>query len=303
MQEFVQILRGLAGQPSAVTVCFQQVDNMHKLVVDQIPYGQIDLKSLVQGSIEVDGPAQATPNRKKPLQWHFGGEPFEICKAIRLQYAYQKPINNVTYDAAASLFIGYELANGYKTEATKIVDAEKNAPGGLQVGSLASQLDAALKAPAALTNANSLIASLKQEFATATNTVTPIAKYVDENNFDSFVDEQFPFTPPAGQGIVPSAAMPAQPTGLSLKLGDKPTDPNAAVLVEYDGPARDYDSKRPFPYTTDTLFNDPSGAYDKLLWWYFGGRAFRITKAMRIAFDNGGMKGSLLIGYQGPGPS
>jgi hypothetical protein len=44
--------------------------------------------------------------------------------------------------------------------------------------------------------------------------------------------------------------------------------------------------------------------YDRLLWWYFGGRAFRITKAMRLGLkDAQSNKGSLLIGYQGPGPA
>jgi hypothetical protein len=90
MQQFLEIMRDLATEPNAVSVSFQRIDNFHKLVIDELPYGTIDQNSLVQGLIEFDGPAQNPPNLKKPLQWHFGGVPYEVCKAIRIQYAYQK---------------------------------------------------------------------------------------------------------------------------------------------------------------------------------------------------------------------
>jgi hypothetical protein len=110
-------------------------------------------------------------------------------------------------------------------------------------------------------------------------------------------------------GVMPPGAQPNQLPG---------------ARIEYDGPARNYYSHDAFPYTTGTLFNNQVGLYDKLLWWYFGGRAFRITKAMHIRYDDSPVqtderaeptplfhgapqrkedahRGSLLIGYQGPG--
>ena len=34
-----------------------------------------------------------------PLQWHFGGSAYEVCKAIRIQYSYQKYFEGLQLDA------------------------------------------------------------------------------------------------------------------------------------------------------------------------------------------------------------
>src|SRR6266536_5299510 len=107
MQQLIEIMRDLAIQPNAVSVAFQRIDNFHKLVVDEVPYGTIDQNGLVQGLIEFDGPAQEPPNLKKPLQWHFGGIPYEVCKAIRIQYANRKYVNSQEGEATGQLFTGY----------------------------------------------------------------------------------------------------------------------------------------------------------------------------------------------------
>jgi hypothetical protein len=287
MQEFIELVRDLTNQPNSVTASFHRIDNFHKLVVDQLPYGQIDQNSLVQGHIEFDGPAQETRNHKKPLQWHFGGIAYEVSKAIRIRYSYQKYVDGVELAASGSLFIGYELGVPY-------YEALASA-----IGETASD-----KETAPPTTVAELISSLREGYSCSPATVMPLAKYVDVTNFDTFLLANFPFQDES----VPTV------TGGAAGWGDKPTplselfiDADSklpGVRVEFDGPARDYDSHRPFPYTTDTLFNDPSGMYDKLLWWYFGGKAFRITKALRLGYtDPKGRKGSLLVGYQGPGPS
>src|SRR5579859_3352089 len=51
--------------------------------------------------------------------------------------------------------------------------------------------------------------------------------------------------------------------------------------LEFDGPAQDNNSHNPFAYTLGTLFNKQE-LYNELLWWYFGGQANRVTKAIRV---------------------
>jgi hypothetical protein len=310
MQQLVEIMRDLATQPNAVSVAFQRIDNFHKLVVDEVPYGTIDQNGLVQGLIEFDGPAQDPPNLKKPLQWHFGGIPYEVCKAIRIQYSYQKQVDNTYINASGSLFIGYGLGSPYSSAlAAALQDAEKNEAADPAAQKRAAALRAADPANAPANQpatAADLLKALQADFVNSPGRVTALAKYVDAANFDQFLLDNFPFQQGQASGWQPSISstqLPVGPTPLSTRLTDETDQGLPGVRIEYDGPARTYDSKRPFPYTTDTLFNEPSGMYDKLLWWYFGGRAFRITKAMRLEYtDVQGNKGSLLIGYQGPGP-
>ena len=315
MQQLIEIMRDLAIQPNAVSVAFQRIDNFHKLVVDEVPYGTIDQNGLVQGLIEFDGPAQDPPNLKKPLQWHFGGIPYEVCKAIRIQYSYQKQVDNTYINASGSLFIGYGLGSPYSAAlAAAIKDAENLAATDPAAKKRAAALRAADPANARGNNppatAQDLLQALQADFVNSPGRVTPLAKYVDAANFDLFLLNNFPFQPsqsatwqPPAISATSSTQFGVGPTPLSARLTDETDKGLPGVRIEYDGPARAYDSKRPFPYTTDTLFNEPSGMYDKLLWWYFGGKAFRITKAMRLGYrDAQDKKGSLLIGYQGPGP-
>jgi hypothetical protein len=82
------------------------------------------------------------------------------------------------------------------------------------------------------------------------------------------------------------------------------------VVVHFDGPAQDNNSLNPFNYTPQTLFNDKE-KYAQVLWWYFGGRAYRVTKALRIPIPirTAQYSGptapedveSLFIGFAGPG--
>lgn len=351
MSDLLEVLGQLFTEPSAVTVEYQRIENLHKLILDQLPYGQIDPASLVQGTIEIDGPAQEPISQKRPLQWHFGGVPYEISKAIRIQYAYQKVLDGAPIYATGSLFIGYETTSPFH-EALKayvirlatqlgepLVQTSDDAANLRKKTSAArDQAEAVDKSLAALklarakheraarpTSVEDLLKELEQAFANYPTRVTTLARYVDTANFDTYIDANIPFRTPQEIDTIETAAAAAMaaagkyasqtavaaaigPTPLSTHLmrGPDQLDPKLGVRVEFDGPARQYDSKKPFPYTTDTLFNDPSGLYNQLLWWYFGGRTFRITKAMRIEYHDptpgNDHHGWLLIGFQGPGP-
>jgi hypothetical protein len=273
MQEYMQILRELVTEPAAISVRFQRIHSFHKLIVDELPYGQIDPRALVLGLIEFDGPAQDPPNNSRPLQWHFGGTAYEVCKAIRIQYSYQKYLDGLQLDANGSLFIGYEstpLNSDFYVQARKDEAAKET------------------KGPPATVQA--LLDAYRDEFINYPSRTIPLAMYVTTEVFDDFIRENLP-----GQ--------PAGTMSLSQLLTQSRKDGLPGTRIEYDGPAREYYSHKAFPYTTETLFNDPSGLYNSLLWWYFGGRAFHITKAMRLRYSDGKkLQGALLIGYQGPGP-
>jgi hypothetical protein len=76
-----------------------------------------------------------------------------------------------------------------------------------------------------------------------------------------------------------------------------------AGVVELDGPAKDSDQASPYEPSIEELASVETS--QQLLWWYFGGKPYRITKALRIPYnyqrDGQEYRGSLFIGYQGPG--
>src|SRR5579864_5452100 len=109
MQEYVQIVRELFTDQDAVTTQYHRIESFHKLLLDELPYGPVDDSELVQGQVEFDGPATYPPNLRRPLQWYFGSVPFEICKALRIQYRYERTLPGLDYPAPVngSLFLGY----------------------------------------------------------------------------------------------------------------------------------------------------------------------------------------------------
>jgi hypothetical protein len=306
MRELVEILGEFADQFDAISVAYQAVENLHKLILDELPYGQIDPNGLVQGIIEIDGPAQNPPNAKKPLQWSFGGSPYEVCKAIRIQYGYQRYMDGMSVNATGSLFVGYELDDSYFAPSFSGLEDRLNALAAEEVESAEQALLDFQRARTRFAEPRaagaSIVDSLRSDLANSPWQVTRLAKYVDAANFDAFVQLNWPFHPTGSYtsaANTPSAVTP-NATPLSLRLGGAPQPDLPRVRIEYDGPARNNNSKDPFPYTNQTLFNDPSGIYMKLLWWYFGGRPYRITKAMRLVYQDPVLPGHILIGYQGP---
>jgi len=313
----VPLLREAGDVLGQVQIGYQRIDSFHKLVVDQLPYGQIDPANLVQGLIELDGPDQDEPPIDKvPLQWYFGGQAYEVRKAIRIQYAYQKYLDTGPVNASGSLFIGYApAATGAASLAGQAIDA-------LQALLDGGDADAAREAVADLReqldnvrqHAGRIQAAVRtrrdatdwDSLKTLPGTVTDLAVYVDAAHFDEFIFSNIPGLDPAAAGASytssPLAAAPRPLAEVFVPVTGRASSAARVVQVYYDGPAASYNSHKAFPYTTDTLFNDQE-KYNQLLWWYFGGRAYRITKAMLLDYDAGaGASGILLVGYQGPGP-
>jgi len=318
MQEYMQIVRELLSDQDAVTIGYHRIESFHKLVLDELPYGPLDPTALVQGQVEFDGPATHPPNTRRPLQWYFGGTPWEICKAVRLQYQYQRSIPGLEYPAPVngSLFLGY-VSNPLDPP-PYYLDAYK------------SERDTVAKGPPM--DVATLLDAFRGVYVTSPSRTTPDAMYVPTSMFDEFVLENFPWQKPGDIAGLRKAAQDAaasdccdapQPTPLSQMLDRGPANHLPGARIEFDGPARTNDRSNIFPYTVHTLFNEQSSLYGKLLWWYFGGRAYQITKAMHLQYDdspihtgdqphalsappqerrdNGFHRGSLLVGYQGPG--
>jgi hypothetical protein len=247
-QDFSQLLSTLVNKGGTVSSATQTIDDLHQFIFNNIPYGLVDPKNLQQGLIELDGPNCTNPPRAQPLlQWHFGGIPYPIAKAIRIQYTYTRMYQDNRYDESGSLFIGYDLGGTPPANPT----APKNwstTPIG-NIGQFLSALET---------------------FASE-NSVARIAAKVDD--LDAFIKKNNPLS--AHHHAAGNVA-----------------------TVYYDGPAQRYDSNNPFPYTRTTLFNDQD-RYGELLHWYFGGKAYQVTKAIRVSYPSQPV--TLFIGYQGPG--
>ena len=320
----VPLLREAGVARGQIQVGYQRVESFHKLIVDQLPYGQIDPTDLVQGLIEFDGPDQDPPNKKAPLQWNFGGEAYEVRKAIRVQYSYPKYLDTGPGNATGSLFIGYVpddpwLLNGtLKAARATLKDFAKHGgdPSRAQqaIEALTIELDNHWSHHAARAARQVYRSAVSDTWALLRDlpqTVTPVACYVDTETFDAFVYAGIPSVganPGVSSATLTAAALKQlaqkQPQALAdafIKAQQGEAQKARIVSIYYDGPATDYNSQQAFPYTVDTLFNEPD-KYNQLLWWYFGGRAFHITKAMLLAYVADASSGLLLVGYQGPSP-
>src|SRR5262249_16163923 len=126
-------------------------------------------------------------------------------------------------------------------------------------------------------------------------------------DFDSFILDSWPDV--ENGGSVQNSKLSylndrrqAEASGTGRRRRNEPGNgPMPDLRVEYDGPARDYNSNNIYPYSRNDVFSVPE-RYSQLLQWYFGGRHYPITKAIRIVLDDqGNDKRSLFIGYQGPG--
>jgi hypothetical protein len=236
MHPSLQNVLGLLAGLGTSTTRLQRVDDFNAFVLNHIPYGQVSLDSLQTALIEYDGPA-AHP-AKPPLQWHFGGLPYAINKAVRLNYSYSRLWDGSGSRINASILVGFQ-ANG--PSSTYI-------SGSIAPASFADRLNGQITPD-----------TTEQEFATAVLICMPTTVISGSAGFNDIA--KF----------------------LQNELGE---DQIAALkqtlnAFEFDGPAQDNDSHNPFSYTLATLFNNQD-KYNQLLWWYFGGKANRVTKAIRI---------------------
>ena len=249
-QDFSQLLLTLVNKGGTVTSATQTIDDLHQFIFNNIPYGLVDPKNLQQGLIELDGPNCTDPPRAQPLlQWHFGGVPYPIAKAIRVQYTYTRTYQDNRYDESGSLFIGYQLEDTMPPARVTATRRNWSATPITDIGQLLSALETFAKE----------------------NSVALIAAKADD--LDKFIKKNNP-------------------------LGEHHHPTGQVAAVYYDGPAQRNDSNNPFPYTRATLFNDQD-RYGELLHWYFGGKAYQVTKAIRVSYPAHPV--TLFIGYQGPG--
>jgi hypothetical protein len=294
--ELGRAISTLMSQSSSVSSAYERIDNFHKFILDNVPYGVVSPTNLQQGLIQFDGPAQDPPNGKKALQWYFGGVPYAIIKAIRIQYTYTKAYQGTDYDVAGSLFIGYEdVLDKLHEDAGNTLASKSASTAEKAAATKAKQFWQALEKERtdrndilkrSVNTLEDVVQAIRDEMSDLPGTVGALAQKADD--LDKFIQDNYPYRSflPLDWNLLFDKGTSGQP---------KP------IRIEKDGPAQRYDSLSPFPFTLATLFSDQD-KYNQLLWWYFGARPYRITKAMRIPLEGkSGPAQSLLLGFQGPG--
>jgi len=230
-----------------------RIDQFDTFILNNIPYAEVPPQNVNWGAIEYDGPGALGIDGGKPvLQWHFGGVAYPISRAIRINYTYVRTWDGSNAVITTAIYLGFQddLEHYIVPQATPFV-ARPTPTFQHRVGDLGSYGGFSTHSWASDAG---ILASEAQ--ALVTRSVAYDA--INRTMFESLLQDEL--------GDIASL-ITAQP-----------------VPVDFDGPAQDYDSHRPFEYTFATLQNDPE-RYSQLLFWYFGGQVFRLTKAMRIPLD------------------
>lgn len=291
MPNFGQALRDLLSQPSNVTTRYQLIADLQDFILDNIPYAKVEAKDLQLGLIE--GYTSSSKDGRKPLQWHFGGVPYAVDPGIKIEYVYKKgydgSVNTLDYGSilTGTYLDGEPAGLGSKQQAPNS-PTQTTSDGGGSSRQIEQQTRSKTRPPQPIKDFLSMshpglhptqgvMALLSQN---AANAVTQLA--LSPTSFTVLAVNV------AGLSPLLHALVP---TGESLD--------GQWLSVEYDGPGKDNDSMNPFPYNRATLFNVPE-KYGQLLHWYFGGKAYQLTKAIRVPVGN--ERQGLLIGYSGPGP-
>jgi hypothetical protein len=233
-----------------------QIDNFDTFILNHVPYGQVQPSSLQWGALQYDGPGVTGYTGAKPaLQWHFGGVPYPISRAIRIQYSYMR-----TFDGSNALTVD-QIFLGFQDSLTDFVLPQPipyvRAP-----------------TPTFRTRVQSL-----GPFGGFSNPVWASDSGVLASEASSLVTRSYLFDPTDPyrlNSFIREELSPSQPSFDALVINP--------IAIDFDGPAQDSNSHRVFPYTFETLRNDPY-KYGQLLFWYFGGKPYRVTKAMRIPLD------------------
>lgn len=252
-----------------VTTRNVRIDQFDAFILNNIPYAQVQPRHVNWGAVEYDGPdAPGIDGGKPALQWHFGGVPYPITKAIRINYTYVRKWDGSNAVITTAIYLGFQdalhqyvlpqvipfVAAPTPTFVRRIGDLGQY--GGFSTHSWASDVG--------------ILASEAQ------SVITRSVQYdaVNLATFNTFIRAEMGLPPIAPGG--PAAALSLDP-----------------IPVDFDGPAQDYDSHKPFEYTFATLQNEPE-KYSQLLFWYFAGKPFRLTKAMRIPLDDGNAESAVL---------
>jgi len=245
--------QGLFGPVATRT---HQIDNFDTFILNNVPYGEVRLRDLQLGVVQYDGPGVAAINGSKPaLQWHFGGVPYPITKAIRIPYTYIRTFDGSNTPSTEQIFIGFQqnLTDfilpqpiPYVASPTQTYRSRVSGLGPFGV----------LGGPVWASDAG-VLASQCNDVVTRSVQHDP----GDYNLLNTFIRQEL------GWDQAPFDALL-----------------NAPIAIDFDGPAQDSDSHHVFQYTFATLVNDPY-RYGQLLFWYFGGKPYRVTKAVRIPLD------------------
>jgi hypothetical protein len=235
-----------------VTTRLQVIGNFDTFILNNIPYALVSSDQVRWGSVYCDGPDAPGVKRSKPaLQWHFGGVPYPISKAIRIPYSYIRTWDGSDAMVPASIFIGFQQNLDKLVVPQPIPWVEKPSPRFAQnaagFGALGTPFwgsDAAL---------------LGSEAAAL------VSRSIE-------VDED------SGETLHKLVCRELDDEARFRKLETR------ATPIDLDGLAKDNDSQNVFQYMVATVVNDPA-AYGRLLHWYFGGKAYSLTKAIRIWLD------------------
>jgi hypothetical protein len=285
MQQAYGVLAGTAF----VSVKRQYISDFQAFILGHIPYGQVEAKDLQTGLIQLDGRSVMGTNTKPMLLWHFGGLPYPIQTAGLINYYYKRSWDGSDAMVHASILLGFQsgaAAHSFDTAPAAIFTPQGTAFTARFVSSIRAIRD-----------------GLPSATATGAQQFPDLDAFLhDQLNRLTLPNLSLPTpaptapSPPLSLGYPSLASSMAGIKGLSLSGGED------LLSIEFDGPARDHDSHNIFPYTLETLFNDKQ-KFDQILWWYFGGTAQRITKAMRIplADDDAATRPSLFVGFSGPG--
>jgi hypothetical protein len=280
-EPLMQALYGIINGTGSPVARRQFIGNFETFILNHIPYAQVRPRDLQTGLIEFDGPGAPGNEGKPSLVWHFGGLPHPISKAARLDYYYVRMWDGSGLNVHASILFGFQ----------------PNLPSLTINTAPRAQVNLANFAPAQ--NAQQFVKQISDTVAAVLKTQpTALVSGIDRfTDLDAFLQTQLG---PNASPLTPAAAGSRNaPAVAGEGFTWNPANPQP-IDIEFDGPARDNDSHQIFAYTGDTLFNDKE-KFDQLLWWYFGGKALRMTKAMRIPLTDAVDAPSLFIGFTGPG--
>jgi hypothetical protein len=253
-----------------------QIGDFDTFVLNSVPYGQVLLKDIQWGAIEYDGPdAPGISGAKPVLQWHFGGVPYPITRAIRMYYTYTRTWDGSNDTITTSLLIGLQRnlntfirPNPIPFVATPSLTYQTRVN---NVGAFSGFSNPVWGSDSAVlaSEANGVVRTAFQQ---------PISPEITNLAFSQEIVRRLQ------QGAPDPTLSAFIQTELALDNVGFAILMERTVAIDFDGPAHDSDSLRPFRYTVATLANSPD-PYSRVLFWYFAGKPWRLTKAMRIPLD------------------
>src|ERR1051326_6715596 len=94
-----------------ITTRSVRIDQFDTFILSNIPYAEVPPENVNWGAVEYDGPNSLGIDGAKPvLQWHFGGVPYPISKAIRINYTYIRRWDGSNDRINTSIYLGFQDA-------------------------------------------------------------------------------------------------------------------------------------------------------------------------------------------------